>query len=253
MVQLRRDRARRPSGSTLGNYCSQCGCWAASAGGRQLGGDLYCALAVSATAAAGVWLDLDTHLIRYYRRPLPPPLALLPDTAAVAAANVSAGLQLWAAGWSEDDLAAVVFADCALVESLSPYSPPELRQRGRQETELEQLSDPAQLSAQHRLRKKLKSLLEEYDITLQCVPPGAGNDADGDCDDDRYEGVSEKDQHAMETGAALLSAATWLAHHVNADVQHVEERIRQALGDECDLEVEANRATSEPADSLFEW
>ena len=135
----------------------------------------------------------------------------------------------------------MVFSDCALLPDLSPYQ----RTECRQTTELAQLSEPYQLSVRHQYRKRLKTLLDDYDITLQYVTP---DDADDDGDDD----VPEGDRHALATGSALLGAATWLAHHVNADVEAVEERIRQAVGDDAELEVEPNRSQEEPEDGLFE-
>ena len=201
---------------------------------------MFCALAVSERGAAGLWLDLDTAVCRYYRRPLPPPLALHPDPTAVSAANVTAGLRHWAAGWAEDDLSAAVFGDCPLLEELSPY------RQLRRSTELEQLAEPGQLAARHQLRKRLKALLDEFDITLQYVAPDRA-DADADAD-----GVPERDRLALATGAALLDAAAWLARHVNADVEAVEEQIRRTVGDGGEMEVEPNRDTTQPADELFE-
>ncbi|KAF0302337.1 hypothetical protein FJT64_025559 [Amphibalanus amphitrite] len=244
-----RGRSRRLSAATLGNCESLCRCCGPSAGGL-LSADVLCALAVSERGAAGVWLDLDTALCRYYRRDLPPPLALHPDPTAVSAANITAGVRHWAGRWADDGLSATVFADCSLLEDLSPYRLSQLPQT----TELTQLAEPGQLTARHKIKKRLKTLFDEYDITLQYVTPDRyDTTAAGDEGANNTHGeVPERDHYTLSMGSALLDAATWLARHVNADVEAVEERIRHSVGDGGELEVEPNRDTSEPPDGLFE-
>ncbi|XP_037094720.1 uncharacterized protein LOC119114796 [Pollicipes pollicipes] len=212
----------------------------ASGGGRQLKADVFCALAVSEDGAGGVYLDREQHRCQYYRRPLPR-LTDDYDEDEAAVANLVAGVRHWEDDWRDEHLDAVVFSDCGLVEPLSPYRLANLF--GPRDLP-EQFAQLAVGGAGDPLRKELRELQRDHDIVLQYAVADAASM--------HYHHVPEKDCRALDTGSALLDVAGFLARHVYADVDEIDDRLQAAVGDGRELEVETNRGTNVPENCLFE-
>jgi len=213
-------------------------------GGRLLKADIYCALDVTDTGAAGVYLDKEKHYCAYYRRPLP---RLADDYSHDEAevSNMAAGVRHWEEDWEEEDLDVIVFSDSALVEPLSPYRLANLFGPQPIGFVTPQFASMALGGGGDDLRDELRSLARKHDITLQYVV--------GDVSSMSYNYVHSKDRRALDTGAALLGVASWLAQHVHADVEEIEDRLVVAVGDGRELEIELNRGTNVPENCLFEF